>query len=59
MIMSAKALLMKNPRPSADEVKEALCGNLCRCTGYTRIIAAVLAAAEKERRSPSCPGSLT
>ena len=47
MIMSAKCLLMENPRPTADEVKEALCGNLCRCTGYTRIISAVLAAGEK------------
>ena len=55
MIMSAKALLMENPRPSADEVKEALCGNLCRCTGYTRIISAVLAAAEKSEGAHHAP----
>jgi len=47
MIMSAKALLMEDPRPTAEEVREALCGDLCRCTGYTRIIAAVLAAAQR------------
>jgi len=47
MIMSAKALLMANPRPTADQVAEALCGNLCRCTGYSRIMAAVLSAAER------------
>ena len=45
MIMSAKALLMKNPHPSRDEIKEALQGNLCRCTGYEDIIEAVEAAA--------------
>jgi len=48
MVMSAKALLDCNPNPTADEVKEALAGNLCRCTGYVPIIDAVLAAA-KER----------
>ncbi len=41
MIMSAKALLDENPNPSPREIKEALAGNLCRCTGYGRIIAAV------------------
>ena len=46
MIMSAKALLEENPTPTKNEVKEALVGNLCRCTGYVKIIDAVLAAAE-------------
>jgi carbon-monoxide dehydrogenase small subunit len=41
MIMSARALLDANPRPSRDEIREALEGNLCRCTGYEAIIAAV------------------
>lgn len=42
MIISAKALLDRNPDPTAHEVREALAGNLCRCTGYTKIIDAVL-----------------
>ena len=46
-IMSAKALLDENPTPTEDEVREALRGNLCRCTGYVKIVEAVLAAKEK------------
>ncbi len=46
MILSSKALLMKNPSPSEDEIRRALSGNLCRCTGYTKIIKAVQMAAE-------------
>lgn len=42
IIISAKALLDKNPEPSVFEVRDALAGNLCRCTGYTKIIEAVL-----------------
>jgi carbon-monoxide dehydrogenase small subunit len=45
-IISAKALLDKNPRPSLVEIKEAISGNLCRCTGYIKIIEAVDEAAE-------------
>ncbi|MDF3002693.1 MAG: Xanthine dehydrogenase [Bacillota bacterium] len=41
MLMSAKALLLKNPRPTQEEIRIALSGNLCRCTGYQNIIAAV------------------
>jgi carbon-monoxide dehydrogenase small subunit len=41
MLMSAKNLLDKNPEPSAHEIKDALSGNLCRCTGYTKIIEAI------------------
>lgn len=41
MIISAKALLYKNPNPTDDEIKRALEGNLCRCTGYNKIIEAV------------------
>jgi aerobic carbon-monoxide dehydrogenase small subunit len=44
MLMSATALLERNPRPSEDEVKVALQGNICRCTGYVNIIEAVMAA---------------
>jgi carbon-monoxide dehydrogenase small subunit len=46
MILSTKALLGENPDPTREEVKEGLAGNLCRCTGYVKIIDAVLAAAE-------------
>lgn len=45
MLMSATALLRRNPHPSEDEIKEALVGNLCRCTGYVRIIDAIQDAA--------------
>ncbi len=44
MILASKALLDRNPRPSPREVREALSGNLCRCTGYQKIVEAVLAA---------------
>lgn len=46
-LMTACALLERCPRPSAHEVREGLNGNLCRCTGYTQIVEAVLDAAEK------------
>jgi aerobic carbon-monoxide dehydrogenase small subunit len=46
MLMSAKALLMADPRPSEEAIRLALAGNLCRCTGYTTIVAAVRAASE-------------
>jgi len=45
-IMSAKALLDKNPQPSEAEVREAVSGNYCRCTGYTKIVEAILAASQ-------------
>ncbi|GAI22865.1 unnamed protein product, partial [marine sediment metagenome] len=47
MLLSAKALLDENPRPTTAEVKEALSGNLCRCTGYVKIIEAIETAARK------------
>lgn len=49
MIMSAKALLMSNQDPSEDEVRRALEGNLCRCTGYGKIAEAVMDAAQQYR----------
>lgn len=50
MIMSAKALLTRNPHPTEPEVRKAIGGNLCRCTGYVNIVKAVLAVAEEEAR---------
>lgn len=49
VLMSAKALLDENPDPSPLQVREALAGNLCRCTGYVKIEQAVLSAASKLR----------
>jgi carbon-monoxide dehydrogenase small subunit len=46
MIMSAKALLDKNSTPTEEEIKQGIAGNLCRCTGYTKIIESIKAAAE-------------
>jgi carbon-monoxide dehydrogenase small subunit len=45
ILMSAAALLESNPQPTRDEIREALSGNLCRCTGYTKILDAVADAA--------------
>ncbi len=47
MLISSYALLKVNPKPTADEVKKAIEGNLCRCTGYVKIIEAILDAAER------------
>jgi carbon-monoxide dehydrogenase small subunit len=47
MILSAKALLMRNPHPTLAEIKESLAGNLCRCTGYVKIFRAVEKAAQQ------------
>ena len=47
MIMAAEGLLRRNPHPSEAEVRAALAGNLCRCTGYVKIVESVLAAAGK------------
>ena len=49
MIMSAKALLLQNPDPTEEEIRTALSGNICRCSGYTQIINAVTRAARELR----------
>lgn len=49
MIMTAKVLLKNNPDPTVDEIKEGISGNLCRCTGYKKIIEAIQSAAEMSR----------
>lgn len=51
MILSAKALLNRNPHPSENEIKEAIAGNLCRCTGYVKIIKAIQSAAQNRREA--------
>ena len=47
MLLSAHALLQRRPHPTEEEIREAMVGNLCRCTGYVRIVKAVRAAAAK------------
>jgi carbon-monoxide dehydrogenase small subunit len=47
MVMSAKALLDRNASPSEEDIKEAISGNICRCTGYLKIIQAISAAADE------------
>jgi len=55
MILSAKALLDRSPKPTEDEVKGAIAGNLCRCTGYAKIVEAILAAS----KNYNCDGERT
>jgi aerobic-type carbon monoxide dehydrogenase small subunit (CoxS/CutS family) len=49
ILLASTALLEENPRPSRNEIREALAGNLCRCTGYAKILGAVELAAERMR----------
>jgi len=51
MILTAKSLLMKNPHPTREEIKVAMSGNLCRCTGYAKIQTAVEGAALKSQNA--------
>lgn len=51
MVLSAKALLDEVPAPSKDEVRRAIAGNLCRCTGYGKIVEAITAAAQRMART--------
>ncbi len=48
MIVSATAILAENPKPTRDEIRSALSGNLCRCSGYVRVINAVILASERQ-----------
>jgi carbon-monoxide dehydrogenase small subunit len=50
MLLSAAALLAQNPHPTEAEVREAIAGNLCRCTGYQKIVQAILAASQRALR---------
>jgi len=56
MILSAKALLDKTLNPTEEEVKEAISGNLCRCTGYSNAVKAILAAAAKMKEERNNEG---
>jgi carbon-monoxide dehydrogenase small subunit len=49
MLITARALLARNPRPSEDEIRHGISGNLCRCTGYNKIVEAIQYAADKLR----------
>jgi carbon-monoxide dehydrogenase small subunit len=53
VLMSARALLDRNPQPTEFEIRDALVGNLCRCTGYVRIIEAVKQAAQRSAEMAS------
>ena len=52
MILSAKNLLDENPKPNEEEVKEAISGNLCRCTGYQQIVEAIMVTGAKVQKDP-------
>jgi aerobic carbon-monoxide dehydrogenase small subunit len=53
MIMASVDVLAKNPDPTEEEVREALAGNLCRCTGYHNIVKAVLDVAQSTKGVPA------
>jgi carbon-monoxide dehydrogenase small subunit len=57
MVMSAKALLDENPNPMEGEIRSAISGNLCRCTGYVQIIESIRQAAGAIRKAGSGAGS--
>jgi aerobic carbon-monoxide dehydrogenase small subunit len=57
MIMCAKAYLAENPKPNDDEIRWAISGNLCRCTGYTNIVEAIKYAAEKMGEKEAIPAA--
>ena len=57
MLLSAKALLDENPNPSEEEVRHGLTGNLCRCTGYKKIVEAILAVAADKNQAHHLSGS--
>src|SRR2546421_7845260 len=60
MIMTAKAFLAENPKPTEEEVRQGIRGNLCRCTGYTKIVDAIMAASgqPRQRHDPPAPHRL-
>jgi carbon-monoxide dehydrogenase small subunit len=59
MIMAAADLLARNAEPTDDEIRHAIEGNICRCTGYHNIVAAIRAAAETMRAGATAPSGAT
>ena len=59
MIMSAKDFLSRNPDPTEDEIRQGISGNLCRCTGYNKIVEAIQYAAEKMRQEAPAEEEVT
>jgi carbon-monoxide dehydrogenase small subunit len=55
MIMASADLLRRHPDPTDEQIREGLAGNLCRCTGYVNIVAAVKSAAQIMKRAPGTP----
>jgi carbon-monoxide dehydrogenase small subunit len=53
MVLSAKALLDRNPQPTEEEIRRAIAGNLCRCTGYVKIVEAIMSASGGQARRPT------
>jgi carbon-monoxide dehydrogenase small subunit len=53
MMMTASALLARNPKPTEEEIRQAISGNLCRCTGYVNIVKSIQYAAEKMAQQPT------
>lgn len=58
MVLASVSLLEKNPHPTREEIREGLSGNLCRCTGYVKIVDAVEAAARQAERDTDKPGEV-
>jgi carbon-monoxide dehydrogenase small subunit len=59
MLIAGQALLSRNPDPSDEEIREAIAGNLCRCTGYVQIVDAIRLAGARMRQMPATPGPET
>jgi carbon-monoxide dehydrogenase small subunit len=53
MMMTATALLARNPKPTEEQIRQAISGNLCRCTGYVNIVKSIQYAAEKMAQQPT------
>jgi len=58
MVLAAQALLKHNPTPTRDQARDAISGNICRCTGYVQIIDAIMVAAER-LQGPNQPADQT